>query len=203
MPVLPYFPDDASAPGMDPYALQFAFSHPPVLSTQRLILRPIRMRDCHDLFAYARDPEVSRFVLWDRHESLRYSRQFIRAIRAQYRHGEPSSLAIQLREPARVIGTVGFTSCAPEHACAEVGYSLAREYWNQGYATEALDRLIRYAVSELGFHRIEAMHDVENPASGRVMVKCGMHHEGRLRDRIWNKGRFHDVELYALIRPEP
>ena len=58
---------------------QGIFSQLPVLNTERLTLRPMRMRDAEDLFAYAKDPEVSRHVLWDTHESIWDSRQFLRA----------------------------------------------------------------------------------------------------------------------------
>ena len=114
------------------------FSQLPVLKTERLILRPLRMRDADDLFAYAKDPEVSRHVLWDAHKSKWDSRQFLRAAIRQYRRGLPGSFAITLRDSGRMIGTVGFMWVNVEYNSAEVGYSLSRDYWNKGIMTEAL-----------------------------------------------------------------
>jgi ribosomal-protein-alanine N-acetyltransferase len=54
----------------------------------------------------------------------------------------------------------------------------------------------------MNLNRIEAMHETDNPASGKVMQKAGMHYEGRLRQRVYNKGRFADVDLYAVIRQD-
>ncbi len=182
---------------------QGIFSHLPVLKTERLILRPMRMRDAEDLFAYAKDPEVSRHVLWDTHESIWDSRQFLRAAIRQYRRGLPGSFAIVLKDSGRMIGTIGFMWLNTEWLSAEVGYSLSREYWNRGIMTEALRRVVAFGFEELRLNRIEAQHEVDNPASGRVMAHAGMQYEGRLRQRIKNKGRFVDVALYAILRDDP
>ena len=88
----------------------------------------------------------------------------------------------------------------PENAAAEVGYSLARRFWNRGIMTEALQALIRYGFEEMHLNRIEAIHETDNPASGAVMRKCGMLHEGTMRSKLINKGKFVDVELYAILR---
>ena len=179
---------------------QGIFSRLPVLETQRLILRPLRMRDAQDLYAYARDPQVSRHVLWDAHKSVWQSRQYLRDAIRQYRKGLPGSFAIALRDSGRMIGTIGFMWVNTDHASAEVGYSLARDCWNQGYATEALRAVLRFGFNTLRLNRIEAQHELDNPASGRVMEKCGMRCEGTLRQRVFNKGRFSDVRLYAILR---
>ena len=90
-----------------------------------------------------------------------------------------------------------------ENRSAEVGYSLSRDYWNQGIMTEALRAVIRFGFEELRLNRIEAQHELDNPASGQVMRHVGMQYEGTLRQRIKNKGRFVDVALYAILRGDP
>ena len=182
---------------------QGIFSRLPTLETERLILRPLRMSDARDLFAYARDPQVSRHVLWETHESLGDSRQFLRGAIRQYRQGKPGSFAITLKDSGRMIGTIGFMWVNVDYKSAEVGYSLSREYWNRGIMTEALRSVVDFGFQELRLNRIEAQHEVDNPASGRVMAHVGMQYEGRLRQRLKNKGRFVDVELYAILRADP
>ena len=171
-----------------------------ILKTDRLILRPIKRSDAQDLYAYAQDPAVSRHVLWDAHKNVQESRQFIRAARRQYRRGLPGSFAITLRDSGRMIGTVGFMWLNPDWQSAEVGYSLSREYWNRGIMTEALRAVIAFGFDTLGLNRIEAQHETDNPASGRVMQHVGMRYEGTLRQRIKNKGKYVDVKLYAILR---
>ena len=176
------------------------FSRLPTLETPSLILRPLRRSDAKDIYAWSQDPEVARYVLWSPHTSLRDSRAYLRYMRSLYRAGLPSSWGIVLRETGRVIGTIGFMGYSPENRCAEVGYSLSRSFWNRGLMTEALRAVLHSAFTALNLNRVEAQRDVRNPASGRVMEKCGMAPEGTLRERIWNKGEFIDVVLYAILR---
>ncbi len=181
-------------------AYRAAFSALPEIQTQRLLLRRLRMDDARDMYAYSSDPRVSRHVLWETHATIRDTRAVLRGALRQYRAGDPASYAIVARETGRMIGTIGFMWVNYEHKSAEVGYSLAFDCWNKGYATEALIAVLDYAFRTLRLNRVEAQHDVENPASGRVMEKAGMQREGVLRQRVLNKGRFMDVVLYAALK---
>ncbi|MGI6239474.1 MAG: GNAT family N-acetyltransferase [Christensenellales bacterium] len=176
------------------------FLHIPVIETQRLRLRRLMMRDAADVYAYSRDPLVAEHVLWDAHKSIMETRGYIRYMLKKYRAGEPASWGIAKLDDDKVIGTIGFMWIQPENAAAEVGYSLARAEWNKGYMTEALNALIAHGLNDMGLNRIEAMHETSNPASGAVMLKCGMKREGLLRSRLINKGKFVDVELYAITK---
>lgn len=176
------------------------FSHLPRIETDRLYLRPLKMSDARDMYAYAQDPEVSRHVLWDAHKSIWETRRFLLFARGQYRRGFPGSFAVELKESGRMIGTIGFMWVNPDFQSAEVGYSLSRDYWNKGIMTEALEATLRFGFEELKLNRIEAQHDTENPASGKVMAHCGMQYEGIMRQRVRNKGCFRDVALYAILK---
>ena len=179
-----------------------AFARLPRLETSRLLLRPMVMHDAQDIFDYSRDPEVARYVLWNAHRSVSESRAYLRYILRQYREGQPSSWGIVLKATGRVVGTIGYMTYVEENSTVEVGYSLARQLWNQGLITEELNAVLGFSFERMRIHRVEAQHDAANPASGHVMRKCGMLHEGRLRGRVYNKGRFVDVELYAMVRED-
>lgn len=178
------------------------FSHLPTLMTRRLILRPARMSDAEDMYEYSRDPLVARHVLWDAHTSIHQTRGYLRFLIRQYRTGAPSTFVIVLKETGKVIGTIGFMWIQQENRSAEVGYSLSRRYWNQGYMSEALRAIVDFGFTKLSLNRIEAQHECDNPASGHVMRNAGMLHEGALRQRLYNKGRYVDVELYAIVRSD-
>ena len=145
---------------------------------------------------------MARHVLWDAHRSIHQTRAYIRYLLRQYRSCAPGTFVIALRETGKVIGTIGFMWVQQENRSAEVGYSLSRAYWNRGIMTEALQAVLQFGFETLNLNRIEAQHESDNPASGRVMEKAGMIHEGRLRQRVYNKGRYADVELYAILRQD-
>jgi len=180
--------------------MDFAFGYMPPLETPRLRLRRLTMRDAQDIFEYSRDPQVARYVLWEAQTSISDARGYLRFMMRKYRLGEPASWGIEWKASGKIIGTIGFMWIQKENASAEVGYSLSRAYWNQGIMTEALRALIEYGFYSMNLNRIEAQHETMNPASGAVMRKCGMVKEGTLRQRLLNKGKFVDVDLYAILR---
>lgn len=179
-----------------------AFLYLSELETPRLILRRITLRDARDIYEYGRDPEVARFVLWDAYTSVSEARSYIRFMIRKYHSGEPSSWCIEWKETGEVIGTIGYMWIQHEHGSAEVGYSLSHPFWNRGIMTEALKAVLKYSFDSLHLNRIEAQHETLNPASGAVMRKCGMTREGTLRQRLLNKGKYVDVDLYAILRSE-
>ena len=174
----------------------------PTLETPRLRLRKLSMRDAQDIFEYSQDPHVARYVLWDAQRNVSEARGYIRYMLRKYRMGDPASWGIDWKENGKIIGTIGFMWIQKENAAAEVGYSLSRGYWNRGIMTEALEAVLRHGFRSMNLNRIEAQHELPNTASGAVMRKCGMRHEGTLRQRLMNKGKFVDVELYAILRSD-
>ena len=174
----------------------------PTLETKRLILRRMNMNDAKDVFAYSKDPEVARYVLWSAQKELWEAKDYCRFMMRRYRNDQPSSWGIIDKATNRLVGTIGYMDYNEDNATVEVGYSLARWLWNGGYMTEALTRVIAYTFEAMDVNRIEAQHELENPSSGRVMQKCGMRKEGELRQRLYNKGRYVDVALYALLKED-
>ena len=182
-----------------PYGL-FAM---PALDTPRLILRRIAMSDAKDIFAYSADEEVARHVLWTAQKSLSEAKAYCKYMMRRYRNDEPASWGIIEKATGHLVGTIGYMDYNEDNATVEVGYSLAHWLWNGGYMTEALARVIDYTFDAMEINRIEAQHELDNPASGRVMEKCGMTREGVLRQRLYNKGKYVDVALYAILRSDP
>ena len=191
-------PDDSGGMAYPPVF----FSCLPTLETRDLVLRRLRRKDAEDIYSYASDPKVARYVLWDPHRSPAETRRIVRDLCRRAAAGWPSSWAVTLRETGRVIGTVGFVWYSSENRSAEIGYSFARDCWNRGYATQAVRAVAAEAFRSLPLNRLEAQHDVRNPASGRVLEKCGFRREGVLRGRILNKGEYADVMLWSLLRTD-
>lgn len=185
-------------PAREPQTPREYFAHLPTLETPRLVLRRVTMRDAGNLYRWMQDPEVAKNVLWHAHRSIWETRDYLRYMLYQYRQGDPGSWGIVDKATGRVIGTIGYMGYQADHGWAELGYSLSREYWGQGLMTEALQAVLDDAFTTLKLNRAEAMHFPDNPASGRVMEKCGMRHEGTLRGRILCRGELRDAELWAM-----
>lgn len=196
--------------------IQRIFRDPPVLPTRRLILRRMLKTDYKDMYEYASQSRVTRYLLWDEHDSEAYTCRYLQYIQSRYRSGEFFDWAIVLKDPenpdnpsprglagkGKMIGTCGFTRFHYEHRAAEIGYVLNPAYWGMGLAPEAVRMVLHFGFTELRLHRIEARYMEGNTASRRVMEKVGMQFEGIARDSMFIKGSYVSVGTCAILQED-
>lgn len=178
------------------------FSRIPELSTPRLILRRMRPGDEQDMYDYARRSDVTRYLLWSPHPDIYYTRDYLRYLSTRYATGSFYDWGVVCKDGGHLIGTCGFTSFDAQHDAGEIGYVLHPEYWGQGYATEAVERVVRFGFDTLGLHRIEARFIEGNTASLRVMEKVGMQFEGYRREAMMIKGKYRTIGYCSMLRQE-
>lgn len=178
------------------------FSSMPELECDRLILRRMKKSDAFDMFEYAKNEEVTRFLLWNPHENLAYTEQYLNYVQSQYRDGSFYDWAVVLKAENKMIGTCGFTKIDTENNCGEVGYVINPAYRGHAYAAEAVNRVIDFGFYNLDLHRIEAKYIIGNDASRRVMEKCNMKFEGVARGSMLIKGEYRDIGKYSILRNE-
>lgn len=178
------------------------FGDLPELETPRLLLRKLRLEDAAAMFEYASDPEVARDVTWEAHRAIEDSRGFLNSVIQKYAKKETSEWGLVLKENGKLVGTCGFVWWRPEHAKAEFGYALSREYWGRGLMTEAAAAVIAFGFEKMKLHRLEARCITTNTGSEKVMLKNGMKYEGLLRDVVYEKGGFKSLKLYSLLKEE-
>ncbi len=178
------------------------FCHMPVLETDRLQLRAARVSDANDMFEYARNPDVTRFLLWDPHRDVSHTVSYLEYLGGRYRLGDHYEWAVIHKEDRRMIGTCGFVRIDCAHNSAEIGYVLNPAYRGQGLMPEAIRRVLRFGFGVLGLHRIEARYMVENTVSRHVMEKVGMQFEGVKRHAMLVKGAYRDIGTCAILANE-
>ena len=179
------------------------FGDLPEIKTERLLLRKMNMDDAEDVFDYASDPEVARYVIWDAHRSIKDSESFLDLVVEGYRNGELGSWGMVDRESGKLIGTCGYDgSWFPAHARAEIGYAISRQYWGRGLMPEAVTALLEFGFSRMELNRIVARCFPENIASERVMQKVGMTYEGTLREHLFLKDAYQSLKVYSILRSE-
>lgn len=175
------------------------FKDLPVLDTPRLILRKMRLTDADDMFAYARDPEVSQYLVWTPHRSIEETRGYLQYVISEYDQGLMQDWGIEHRQTGAFIGTAGYFFWDESHRRAELHYCLAKAYWRQGLMPEALRAIIAFGFERMGLHRVEAKTFPANSGSERVLQKIGMRYEGIMREGLYAKGAFHDLKCFALL----
>jgi RimJ/RimL family protein N-acetyltransferase len=174
----------------------------PTLTTDRLTLRPFVADDAFDVERLAGVREVADTTLNIPHPYPHGgAAEWIRLHGPAWIDGTSATFAIVGKKTGALVGAISLI-IKREHRRAELGYWIALDCWNRGYATEASRKLIDYGFEVLGLHRIEARHFLRNPASGRVMQKLGMKQEGLERDNVIKWDRFESLAVYSILEPE-
>jgi RimJ/RimL family protein N-acetyltransferase len=174
----------------------------PTLETARLILRPFTLADAAEVQRLAGDRDVASTTLRIPHPyEDGVAERWIAAHQERFERGELVNFAVTLRDGGRLSGCVSLT-LEREHRAAELGYWMGKAWWGRGYCTEAARAVVQYGFEVLGLNRILGHHFTRNPASGRVLEKLGMAHEGRHRQAVLKWGRFEDVETYAVLQDD-
>ena len=149
------------------------------METERILLRPWLESDAEVLFKYASDPDVGPRAGWPPHKSVEESLFVIRNIFS----GE-GMWAVEWKETGEAIGCVGYLPASASNLKikddeAEVGYWIAKPYWGKGICTEALRLVIDYCFDVKKFTTLWGDYFPSNPASGKVMEKCGFKDTGK------------------------
>ena len=150
-----------------------------MLTTERLKLRPPKLSDALEIFeGYAQDPGVSLHTSWTPHELIATTRQFLREAMEAWKGETRFDWVVCEQVTGKIVGGAG---ARVQGHTVEIGYVFERASWEKGYATEAARAIIDHALASPEIWRVQAHCSADNPASERVMAKCGMQKEGLLR----------------------
>jgi [ribosomal protein S5]-alanine N-acetyltransferase len=175
----------------------------PVFVTGRLVLRPFNLSDVSDVQRLA-----GEFAIADTTAAIPHpypdgaAQAWINTHEEEFMNEKMLTLAVMLKETGALAGCVSITDIEKSNNSGELSYWIGKDFWGQGYCTEAASAIINYGFGEMGLNRIQAGHFARNPASGTVMQKLGMKQEGHLRQAFMKWGRFEDKVLYAILRED-
>ena len=178
------------------------FSDIPTLSTDRFILRKLSLDDTDDMYEYAKNADVTRYLTWSPHTNKAFTLEYLTYLQTRYRAGEFYDWAIIYKASGKMIGTCGFTKIDCKNDIAEIGYVINPNYHGQGIATEVVGRVIKYGFENLMLNRIECRFIEGNDASRRVMEKNSMQFEGIMRGGMLIKGDYKNIGICAILRKD-
>ncbi len=179
------------------------------LRTKRLVLRQFCSSDAQRLHYLANDKQVANGAHYMPYPFLASAaEEWLVKHKELVREGRAAVFAICQRSPTEsnespeLIGTVGLAIVEVDQR-AEIGYWLGREYWGNGFCTEAVVAVVEYGFEDLGLHRIFAHHISRNVASARVLEKAGFSKEGVFRQHARKWGVFEDTVCYGMLCSDP
>jgi ribosomal-protein-alanine N-acetyltransferase len=174
----------------------------PTIETERLVLRPFRLDDAPEVQRLCGAREVAAGTLTIPHPYPDGAAEaWIGGHAEAFESGKSVELAIELRADRALVGAIGLVF-EREQERAELGYWIGVPYWRRGYATEAARAMLDHAFAERGLNRVYAFHFTNNPASGRVLQKIEMTHEGTRRRHSLKWGEYLDSEAYGMLRSD-
>ncbi|MBU5437361.1 GNAT family N-acetyltransferase [Tissierella sp. MSJ-40] len=173
------------------------------IETQRLILRELNKDDFASIHSYASDSEVSQYLPWGPNSEAD-TQVFLNKI-IKYQCDSPRydyEIAVVTKEDNKLIGVCAIHISNPSNREGWIGYCYNKEYWGNGYASEAAKEIIEFGFTGLDLHRIFATCDPNNIGSAKVLEKIGMKREGHLRENKWQKGKWRDSFVYSILKHE-
>lgn len=174
----------------------------PTVPTARLSLRWLEERDVSALYRIFGDAETVRYWSSPPLEDERAAATLLAEIQDLFRSGSLYQWGVADRVNDQIIGTCTLAAINVPHRRAELGFAVVRTHWRCGYASEAIEAVVRFAFESMNLHRLEADVDPRNGASMRCLEKTGFRKEGYARERYQSAGEVHDAVLYGLLRHE-
>ena len=178
------------------------FANFPVLETERCILRAATLDDAAGLFHIMSDPLVTRYLGRQPMASLDEAVQRVQAFHTAFQDQTSIPWAITRRGSGQVIGTCVFWNLIKPHFRAEIGYSLAPEWWGQGVMIEAVTAELTFGFTSMGLHSVEARTSPANTASRRMLEKLRFVQEGYFHEDYYDTAaaQFVDTTVFSLLK---
>lgn len=173
----------------------------PVLHTERLDLIEIQQVHLRDLYRIFGDKEVTRFYNLLPFKEEKEAQKLLDWFCCRFKDGLGIRWGIALKGESSIIGTIGFNNYTRLHR-ANIGYDLCKEYWNQSYMSEALEKVVTFAFERLEVNRIEAEVMQGNIASEKLLLKAGFTNEGILRQWMYWNNTYYDMTMFSLLRSD-
>ncbi len=174
-------------------------------SMEGVEIRPYRMEDVEALFEAARESirEIHPWLPWCHPGyTLEESLGWVTSRPEAWATGQAYSFVMTDAETGRFLGGCGINQIDWTNRLGNLGYWVRRTSMRRGVATKATRLAARFALEELGLHRVEIFAALKNVGSLRVAEKAGAKREGTLRKRLWLHDRAHDVALFSLVRED-
>lgn len=168
------------------------------LETDRLILRRFTEKDAEELYKGFINQEEYLYFFNKEKKSLEEEKKSLIGIDKKYVENYYNWLIV-LKSTNAIIGRANL-QVEEYNECVEVNYTLDNRYYNEGYMTEAVKKIIEFCFNEVDINRFQAGCVIENKASRRVLQKCQMKEEGILRKYIKLADGYHDMYMYSLVK---
>lgn len=175
----------------------------PVIKTSRLVLNEAVADDATAIFNMFSDPDVVEFYDFEVFKDQQQALKLIESDHKGFLDNQSLRWAIREKDTGLFIGGCGINRFISHNHVAVISYEFCKSSWGKGFATEAVNAMIKFAFSDQSpqlVNRIEANTMLGNDGSEGMLKKLGFEFEGVMREYGFWKGQYHDLKLFALIK---
>jgi ribosomal-protein-alanine N-acetyltransferase len=160
------------------------FTPLPVLKTERLTLRQLRINDDKEIFALRSDADVNKYLNRKRSKSIDDAKNFIQIINENIQRNNSIYWAITLNGTDKLIGTICLFDFSDDNLKAEIGYELLPDFQGKGIMQEAASKVIDFGIQQIGLTSIEAYTHSENQSSTTLLEKLNFKRHSAADDNL-------------------
>lgn len=173
-----------------------------MIETKRTLLRPIKLTDRDEIFAYRSDAETNKFQGWIP-KKLEDVSTFINQVADEINTAQTwFQLVIIDKESHKIIGDIGIHFIDIDNQQCELGCTLSKNQHGKGFAIEVMKRIISFLFKTLNKHRITGSIDPNNSQSIKLLERLGFRKEAHFKESYFSNGKWNDDLVYAILNRE-
>ena len=171
------------------------------INGERIYLTELEEKDALKLHEYCKEPKLNEYSgPYKASESIEKAKEYIKNCRKNIIEKNSYVLGLYEKRTNNLVGTIGFFHLDKENKNGEMGFWVARNYWNKGYMTEAVKLITDYIFKVLKYHRVYSHSHELNKAVGKILSNAGYKKEGKLKEALKSKeGKFYNEIIYGDI----
>ncbi|UCB43890.1 MAG: GNAT family N-acetyltransferase [Dehalococcoidales bacterium] len=176
-----------------------------MLRGEKVLLRPLKRSDITNFLKWFNDPEVTQYLSMYLPMTEMAEEKWIEDAASRIQAGTHVGLIFEAIEgdSSKTIGTIGLHGINPKDHGASFGIAIGeKDYWGNGYGTEATRLILDYGFQQLNLHRIASSTLAFNERSIKLHKKVGFREEGRQREAFFRNNHFHDLVMFSILRNE-
>lgn len=173
-----------------------------IFENELIRLREAKLSDEEELLRISNDEEVMKYYGMNHSPNIEGAKKEILWYRSLLANNEGARWVIADKENNQYIGDIGVFHFEPTHNRLEIGFKLAKEYWNKGIMGACIQKTLQFAFLEKKYNRVEALVDPRNIGCQLTLKKNGFQLEGILREYEFERGHYVDLQLYSILKRE-
>lgn len=162
------------------------------MNHEEIALKKLEIKDAADIYEYASNPNVKRYIGWALMSSMEETEKFIKTLLGKDEANTHAHASVIEKATGKVIGTIIIFGADNEANHCEIGYTLSEDYWNKGYGTAFVKHLCKCAFENLGYNKIFAKVCSENIGSQEILKKNNFKIEAVIKEYFCIEGVLQD-----------